>query len=162
MGTIIPSTYRKDDSMNNFRPPALPVLCFAKIYENNIESKIKAIDLFLKTTPTPYNPEDISSLLHIELNDLLSIMKQENISSLDMVAFFKVIQTSSSYICKLIQRQWEHAGVKCYTPEIISYIYELNLDKVRLAFKQCELVCVESHNLKELFSYIYVPIMNLK
>ena len=147
--------------MNDFNPSALPCIPFSQVYENNIERKIMAIDIFLKTTPPPYNTKDISDLLHISLDDLTCIMEKENISTFNILSFFTVVHQSSSYICRLIQRQWKYNNIKYYTPEIISYIYELNLDKVRLAFKQSELSRVESHNLKEVFGYIYVPVMHL-
>ncbi|NLI90297.1 MAG: hypothetical protein GX366_07830 [Epulopiscium sp.] len=147
--------------MDKIPPHTLRYICFANVYEHNIERKIKEIDLFIKTSPPPYKAEDISDLLHINLDELYSILEVEYCDSLDMLSFFKLIRTSSSYICRLIQRQCEYYDIKYYTPEVISYIYELNIDKVRKAFKESSLLCVESHNLKEIFSYIYVPVVNL-
>lgn len=146
--------------MDHFTPPALPCIPFSKIYENNIESKIKEIDIFLKTTSPPYSLEDVGDLLHIKTTDLVSILKKENITDLNTLTFFTIIQASSSYICQLIQREWKYQGAKYYTPEAISYIYDLSLDKVRLAFKYSKLTYVTSSNIKELFEYIYVPVMN--
>lgn len=147
--------------MNHFNPLALPCIPFSKVYERNIESKIKEIDVFLKTTSSPYSLEDVSDLLHIEITDLVCIIKNENITILNILSFFTIIQTSSSYICQLIQREWKYQGSKYYTPEAISYIYDLNLDKVRLAFKESKLPYVTANNIKELFGHIYVPVMNL-
>lgn len=146
--------------MNDFTPPALPCIPFSQVYEDNIECKIKEIDLFLKTTSPPYDTKDISDLLHINLSDLYYIMEKQSISSFNILSFFITVQHSSSYICRLIQRQWKYTNIKYYTPQIVSDIYELNPDKVSLAFKQSGLTCVESHNLKEIFGYIYVPVMN--
>ncbi len=148
--------------MNNFNSTALPCISFAKVYEHNIESKIKEIDIFLKTTSAPYRLEDVSDLLHIETTDLVYIMKKENITDFTIVSFFTIIQTSSSYICQLIQREWKYHGIKSYTPEMISYIYDLNLDKVCLAFEQSGLSPVDPDNIKELFQYINVPVMNFQ
>lgn len=148
--------------MNKFNPQALPCLPFSKVYENNIQCKIAEIDTFLKTTPPPYNTRSITDLLHITPSELCYIMEKQSISSFNILSFFTLVQHSSSYICKLIQRQWKYGNIEYYTPEIVAYIYELNLDKVRLAFKQSGLKQVESHNLKEIFSYIYVPIMNFQ
>lgn len=147
--------------MSNSNPQALPCLPFSQIYERNIASKLKEIDIFLKTTSPPYNIKDVSDLLHISSNELVCMMENKNIPILNILSFFIVVQTSSSYICQLIQREWEYYNIKYYTPEIIAYIYELNQDKVALAFKQSGLSQVESHNIKELFSYISVPVMNL-
>ncbi len=147
--------------MNNFNPPALPCVPFSKVYTNNIESRIKEIDIFLKATPPPYKLEDVSNLLHIDLDDLIFIIENKNITSLNIISFFTIVQTSSNYICQLIQREWKYSRIKYYTPEIISYIYDLNPDKVRLAFKQSGLSYVDSNNIKELFQYIDVPVMNL-
>lgn len=146
--------------MNNFNQTALPCISFAKVYERNIESKIKEIDIYLKTETPPYKVEDVSDLLHIETADLISTIKRENITTLNIVSFFTIIQTSSSYICQLIQREWKYQGLKHYTPEAISYIYDLNLDKVRHAFKESGLSQVDSDNIKQLFEHISVPIMN--
>ena len=146
--------------MNGFTPPALPCIPFSKVYECNIESKIKEIDIFLKTTSPPYKMKDVSELLHIETTDLVCIINNENITVLNILSFFTIIQTSTSYICQLIQREWKYQGAKHYTPEAISYIYDLNLDKVRLAFKQSGLVQVTPNNIKQLFAHIYVPVMN--
>ena len=88
-------------------------------------------------------------------------MQSNNIAILDRISFFAVVQTSSSYICKLIQREWKCSGLKYYTPQAISYIYELNLEKVQLAFKESGLAQVGSYNINELFEYIYVPVMNI-
>lgn len=147
-------------NMNDFDLPSLPHLPFARIYESNIEPKLKEIDLFLKTASIPYNPNDVSELLHIQLSDLNSIMKKEGISELNLLSFFTIVHASSSYICQLIQREWKCNHVQYYTPEIISYIYELNQDKVTAAVKKSGLSQVEAHNIKELFEYIDVPMMN--
>lgn len=148
--------------MNNPSPEALPLLCFSEIYEQNIEAKLKAIDIFLKTTTPPYSSSEVTNLLHITLEDLEDIMSKNHIPFLNMVGFFSIMQTASSYICRLLQREWECSISNHYTPEAISYIYELNPEKVKAAFKQSGITTVTSHNIKELFSYIYVPVMNFK
>lgn len=147
--------------MNDFNPLTLPCLPFSQVYENNIEYRIKEIDSFLKFASPPYEIKDISDLLHIEINELNHIMEKENISTFNILSFFIVVQHSSNYICKLIQRQSKYTNIRYYTPEIVSYIYELNPDKVEDAFRESDLELVESHNLKEIFRNVYVPIMNL-
>lgn len=147
--------------MDNPNSTALPTLCFAQVYERNIEANIKEIDIFLKTTAPPYSIDDISNLLHIDASDLIYILEQHKITTLNMLSFFTIVQTSSSYICKLIQREWKYHHIKHYTPEMIAYIYDLNLDKVSLAFEESGLPYVEPNNIKELFKHIYVPVMNL-
>lgn len=144
--------------MNHYNPPALPCVSFTRIYERNIEPQIKNIDIFLKATTPPYKPKEVSDLLHIELNELLSIMKTESISNLDMLSFFTIVQVSRSYICQLIQREWKYIGIKYYTPEMIAYIYDLNIDKVRFAFEKSGLCYVDPDNIKELFQHINVMV----
>lgn len=147
--------------MNHHNPQKLPCLCFSQIYKQNIQCKLQEIDIFLKATPPPYDPNDVSALLHIDLNDLTYIMQDKDITTLNIISFFTIVQTASSYICKLIQREWKYSTAKYYTPEAISYIYELNLEKVEAAFKESGLSQVGPHNIQELFQYIYVPVMNL-
>ncbi len=146
--------------MNDFKPTALPCISFDKIYTNNIESRIKEIDIFLKTTTPPYKVDYISRLLHIELDELYSIIEKQNITTLNIISFFTIVQSSSSYICKLIQREWKYNSIKHYTPEMIAYIYDLSLHKVSLAFKKSGLSHVDSDNIQELFKHIEVPMMN--
>ena len=74
--------------MHNFNPTALPCISFAKVYADNIESRIKDIDIFLKSTPSPYKPEDISDLLHIDLNILNDIIENQKITVLNIMSFF--------------------------------------------------------------------------
>ena len=147
--------------MNDFKPTALPCISFDKIYTKNIESRIKDIDIFLKTSTPPYCVDNIGKLLHIELDELCSIIEKQNITTLNIISFFTIIQSSSSYICQLIQREWKYNSIEQYTPEMIAYIYDLNLHKVRLAFKESGLDKVTTSNIKQLFRYIEVPMMNL-
>lgn len=134
------------------------VVSFKTIYDQNIAPKLQAIDLLLKTTDAPYKKEDVASVLQMSIDEVTTIMMAHEINTISMVDFFTIVSYSSAYICKLIQRQWRHTGLTSYTPEIIAYIYELNIDKVKAAFSKLGLSVIHSEELMQLFSHIHISI----
>lgn len=142
------------------RPPAL--VSFRQIYEQNIASKLREIDIFLKTTDCPYNVQHIAELLGMPIGEVLEIMSTHHIDQVNKVDFFTIVSCSSSYICRLIQRQWKYVNTPLYTASIISYIYELNQDKVLLAFNHMGKEYIDESELPELFDLISTPIFTYK
>ncbi|MGL4737345.1 MAG: hypothetical protein ACRCW2_07795 [Cellulosilyticaceae bacterium] len=134
------------------------VVSFKTIYNQNIAPKLKAIDLLLKTTDAPYTAEDVASVLQMSIDEVTTIMMAHEIATISLVDFFTIVSYSSSYICKLIQRQWRYSSLASYTPEIIAYIYELSIDKVNHAFSALGLTVVHSNDLMQLFSQIHISI----
>jgi hypothetical protein len=65
---------------------------------------------------------------------------------------------SSSYICRLIQRQWKYAQVDQYTPEILADIYEINIHKVQAAFDTLDKSSVSSQEVMDVFNNIYTSV----
>lgn len=134
------------------------VVSFKTIYNQNIAPKLKAIDLLLKTTDAPYTPEDVATVLQMSIDEVTTIMMAHQIATISLVDFFTIVSYSSSYICKLIQRQWRHSSVTFYTPEMIAYIYELSVDKVKAAFSALNVSMIHSEDLMQLFSQIHISI----
>lgn len=134
------------------------VVSFKTIYNQNIAPKLQAIDLLLKTTDAPYDPLEVATVLQMPIEELTAIMAKHNIQCISLVDFFTIVGYSSSFICKLIQRQWRHFGQTYYTPETIAYIYELNIDKVKQAFSELDLRTIHSDDLMQLFSHIRISI----
>ncbi|MGL4343921.1 MAG: hypothetical protein ACRCTE_01860 [Cellulosilyticaceae bacterium] len=134
------------------------LVSFKTIYNQNIAPKLQAIDLLLKTSDAPYHPEDIASVLQMSMEELTTITTNHQIHSIGMVDFFTIVSYSSSYICKLIQRQWQYFSLTHYTPEVIAYIYELNINKVEQAFSELDLTAIHSEDLMHLFSHIHISV----
>lgn len=148
----------RDSCMDNRSSSDSCVVSYKTIYDQNIAPKLQAIDLLLKTTDAPYEPQSVASVLQMSTEELQTIMNIHQIQSITLVDFFTIVSHSSSYICKLIQRQWRHFSLTHYTPEVIAYIYELNIDKVKQAFSELNLTAIHSEDLMQLFSNIHISI----
>jgi hypothetical protein len=138
------------------------LVSFDTIYKENITPKLIAIDLLIKSTQSPYELEDVAKCLHISTQELLTLMEEHEVDDLNRLEFFTVLCHCSSYICRLIQRQWRYTYVKHYTPQMIAYIYELNIQKVLEGFESLGREHVYEDELMDLFSYIFVPIFTFK
>lgn len=129
-------------------------ISFKQIYLNNISPKLIGIDLFLKTNEAPYNHVEVALVLGMPVQEVLDIMTKHSLSTITLVDFFTIIMHSSSYICRLIQRQWKYAQIDEYTPEILADIYEINIHKVQAAFDTLHQSSVSAQDLMEVFNHI--------
>lgn len=147
--------------MENYFTKEPKLISFEKIYNQNIVPKIQAIDLYLKTECPPFAEEAVSKLLEISKEELSNIMQQHDITLITRLDFFTIIKNSSSYICGLINRQWQYVMHTNYTPEMIAYIYEINIEKVTAAFDELECSSVYDKDLHHVFKRIYMPVFNV-
>ncbi len=104
------------------------------IYNNEIVPKIKEIDIFLKTNEN-MSLKDVSSLLNIEERELEEILIKINQTEINNSNFLNIMINGSSPICKVLKREIECGSPYFYTPKDLSYIYELNYEKVYQAYK---------------------------
>lgn len=105
----------------------------ADIYFNEIMPKIKEIDTILKERKTICF-EDAAKLLEIEETELLEIMRKINIKKIKPENFLSVMLNGSSFICQILKREIECGSPYFYSPKEISYIYNLDENKVLNAF----------------------------
>lgn len=147
--------------MDHLSPNPPVLVSFKQIYIQNISPKLQAIDLFLKTTEGHYPVSDMAVVLGMSTDEISKIMKEVGIASIQLIDFFTIVFHSSSYICRLIKRQWKYASAPFYTPYMISYIYELNIDKVQSAFEQLKQEYIREQDLMDIFSLIHTPIYQL-
>ena len=131
-------------------------ICYLELYRSKIMPKIKEIDIFLKTQFSPYKSKDIAQLLNISLNELQQIMKTNNIYSLDLKSFPLIMKNGSSELCKTFKRELECGLTKVYSPEQISYIYDIDIDIVLNAYAKMGVSKLHSGLLEVLFSNIYI------
>ncbi|WP_058486594.1 hypothetical protein [Defluviitalea phaphyphila] len=131
---------------------------FLQIYETNIEEKLKKIDLFLKSSPDQLNIHITSELLNIKEEEIKNIMLKNNIDVINPASFFIIMVEGNSYICGLLQRQLKTGSKTTYSIEDISYIYQLNPEKVKIACKKSNIDKITSNNIKKLFEYIPIQI----
>ena len=129
-------------------------ISFKQIYLKNISPKLIGIDLFLKTNEAPYNHVEVALTLGMPVQEVLDIMTKHSLSTINLVDFFTIIMHSSSYICRLIQRQWKYAQIDEYTPEMLADIYEINIHKVQAAFDMLNKASVSSQDIMDVFNHI--------
>lgn len=134
---------------------------FKQIYMQNISPKLMGIDLFLKTNEAPYDHVEVALILGMPEQEVVCIMSEHNISEITLVDFFTIISYSSSYICRLIQRQWKYAMLDTYTPEVIASIYEINISKVQAAFDTLDKSYIPCHEVMDVFDHIYTSVLVL-
>lgn len=100
---------------------------FLEAYQNEIEPKLKEIDILLKSADYPLTLEETSKTLCISEEEVSFIMHNENICEINNLTFFKIMLKGSSYICNLFCREIECGSPYFYSSKDISYIY--NIDK---------------------------------
>ncbi|TCK90599.1 hypothetical protein EDC19_2368 [Natranaerovirga hydrolytica] len=128
-------------------------------YKKRITPKLQDIDIFFRTLEEPnenIHIDVVSELLDLTPKEIRKIMKENDISYIHKNTFFMIMQNGSSFICKLFYRQLQAGLLTTYTPEKISYIYEIPEHIVTKAMQEADLPLVSSHNLEKLFSYIYI------
>lgn len=146
--------------MDNFFTNGPSLIPFKQVYAQNITPKLQEIDLFIKTSDAPYSPSDVAHILYCSQDEVIDIMNENNIDSIQLVDFFTIVSNCRSYICRLISRQWKYVNFTHYTPRIISDIYEINLHKVEAAFKDMQVETIPESELMEIFSRIHTSIYN--
>ena len=106
---------------------------FLEIYEACICTRLAAIDLFLREESEPYAPADVAELLAVDPPGMLSALGDTPPAVINRAAFFRILQTGTSYICRLYRREVERGAPIVYTRDDIAYIYGLAPEAVHRA-----------------------------
>ena len=146
------------NSMDNFASSYMSLTSFDQIYNTNIKPKLEAIDIFLKSAVVPYNIDEVASLFGTNTENILKVMAELGITTLDRLSFFELINHLPHDICHLIQRQWQYLNASHYTAEMIADIYMLNIHKVKCAFNDLKVNFVEESELMDVFKRIHISI----
>ncbi|WP_054739013.1 hypothetical protein [Cellulosilyticum ruminicola] len=144
--------------MDQFSRSYMSLTTFDKIYNTNIRPKLEAIDTFLKTTPAPYNIDEVANLFEISPHSITQIMTEHNLTTLDRTSIFMLICHLPHDICHLIKRQWQYQNASYYTSEMIAHIYKLNIHKVTSAFEELRISVAHEEDLIEIFKRIHISI----
>lgn len=146
--------------MDKHTASCVRIVSFDKIYTKSIRSKLENIDIFLKENTSPFHVYEVANILEIETDELCTLMKTLEITTLDTDNFFTIILNASSDICKLVSRQWKYAKVGAYTPEMIAEIYMLNIHKVKSAFSELSIELATDMELVEVFKRIHLTVFS--
>jgi len=130
---------------------------FLKKYNTDIEKNLQTIDLWLRTETPPFCPKSTGTLLGISTEEVLIIMKNKTIDTLNHFTFFLVMESGSSTLCGYFSRQLECGFPTYYTIAQISYIYNLDYFAVEKAAETMAVTLFSTAMLKPLFSQIQLP-----
>ena len=110
-------------------------------YRTNIVSKLETIDLFLKTKTPPYKKAEVRAILGMTKDELDKILNENN---------------GSGELCRAFKRQLECGVTESYSPEQVSYIYDIDIDVVLNAYASMGVCKLHKGLLETLFSNIYI------
>ncbi len=129
---------------------------FLEFYQREIQPKIAAIDVFLKTEPQPYAAAQVSELLSIPSTELSHLLEQEKLLIITKGTFLHLMQIGSSPICRMFRREVSRGISMSYSPKEISYIYDLKLKDVEAAAEKLGKNYFSSRELPLLFGEIVI------
>jgi len=127
---------------------------FFDIYISEISPKIKSIDIFLQSSQSPFEIEEVSNILDISYKETLKIMAVENITEISKSNFFKIMLKGSSYICELFKREINCGSPTLYTASDISYIYDIEKSKIENAYRFLNIQFATESMLPAIFTQI--------
>ena len=125
-------------------------------YRINITSKLKEIDVFLKTKPYPYRSDDVCKLLGINNDELKKILDENGICEILPSDFPVIMKNGSGELCRAFKRELECGITDSYSPEQVSYIYDIDIDTVLNAYASMGVSRLHRGLLETLFSNIYI------
>ncbi|WP_250277498.1 hypothetical protein [[Clostridium] colinum] len=102
-------------------------------YNNKIVPKIKELDLFLKTNEN-MSLQDVSKILELSEEEVKNILFKINQKEINSSNFLSIMLNGTSFICKILKREIECGSPYFYNAKDLSYIYELDYEKVSKAY----------------------------
>ena len=127
---------------------------FLSVYRQNIAPRISELDIFLKTEEEPYDISDIARLINITEDEINMLMFLHNIQEINRSTLPLIMKNCSSEFCRMFKRMLECGIPGKYFPEQISYIYDIDIEKVSDAFKKLNISFIPADRLEELFENI--------
>ena len=127
---------------------------FLDYYEQEIQPQIAAIDIFLKSEESPYDPVIVGKLLDIPEWKWQQMLQEEKISFITRGIFFQLMKRGSSPLCGMFRRATELYLPEAYTPEVIAYIFDLPIEPVRKAAEELGEKTLTDAMLPQVFSKI--------
>ena len=125
-------------------------------YRTNIVSKLETIDLFLKTKTPPYKKAEVRAIFGMTKDELDKILNENNIKSITPSSFAVIMKNGSGELCRAFKRQLECGVTESYSPEQVSYIYDIDIDVVLNAYASMGVCKLHKGLLETLFSNIYI------
>jgi len=129
---------------------------YLEYYAYCIRPRLKEIDLFVKTSKRSISISDAASILMLNSQEVIGIMKKEGIKLINRKAFFKIMENGSSDICRLFRREIERKSPHIYSIEDISYIYDIDLEKIKNVCSLLKIKEITPYTLPDVFAQIAI------
>lgn len=129
---------------------------YLKHYRANILSRLREIDIFIKTKPAPYSFDDAAEILGMSRPEFEKITSELGIVCVTPFALALIMKNGSGELCTAFRRELECGLTDSYSPEQISYIYNIDIDIVLKAFADMGVTRLHRGLLETLFSGIYI------
>ncbi len=129
---------------------------FLEFYKREIQPRIEAIDIFLKSEQQPYDMGQVAELLCLSATELTDILEQEKLAIITKGTFLHLMQIAPSPFCKMFRREVSRGMSNTYTVQEISYIYDLAPKDVEVAAEKIGKKCFSSAELPLLFGEIFI------
>jgi len=127
---------------------------FWEYYIKNISPKLEQIDILLKAKSYNIPLKTASLLLNINQKEIESIMLKQNISHITSKNFLSIMLNGKSYICNILKKEYKKNFPQKYSPEDVSYIYNIDYEKTKQAFEFLNAEEMPSKALKAIFIQI--------
>jgi len=102
---------------------------YLEYYIDNIKPAINELDIAIKCKSRLKN-KDIAEILGTSEQEIENIRTECNIKIINQKSLMRIMQKSSSSLCKIFQRELEVGSPFTYTIEQFAYIYDLDKDLV--------------------------------
>ena len=129
---------------------------YLEYYRQEIQPRIRRIDLFLKTEEPPYEIDAVAEVLELSLEEITRWMQEEQLIFLTKRGFLHLLQSGSSSLCRLFCRAVSCGSPQSYTPQEVAYIFGLPLPTVQQAMEQIGKVCCTEEEFPSLFRQIRI------
>ncbi|WP_352400568.1 hypothetical protein [Anaerotignum sp.] len=129
---------------------------FLEFYKREIQPRIEAIDIFLKSEPQPYEMGQVAELLCLTAPELTKMLEQEKLAIITKGTFLHLMQIAPSPFCKMFRREVSCGMSNTYTLQEISYIYDLAPKDVEVAAEKIGKDRFSSAELPLLFGEIFI------
>ena len=112
---------------------------YLEYYISHIKPVINQLDIAIKCKSRLRN-KDLAKMLNLDEEEIEQIRIRQHIKHINYKSIMKILESGSSEICRLIQREIKAGSPFTYTIEQLAYIH--NLDKDKLA-DICNLMDIE-------------------
>ena len=126
---------------------------YLDFYNKNIGSKLKDIDVFLKSKQS-FTKDRVTKLLCITEKNLHSIIKERNITYINQQNFFEIMISGDSQICQFYKREIDCGSPQKYTADDMAYIYEIDKKIIQNIFENMGVTYIYNHDIPHVLSLI--------